>query len=145
MLTAKDSLAEKVAGFDAGTDDYVLKPFEMEGLIVQIIALSKRRSGQVTTLKTQNLTLDVKARSAQCNNQALKLTPITFKLLKTLMQSFEKPVARAVIMQSIWGDEQPDSNSLKVHVHHLRKQFEKHNVTMAINNEPGFGFILIAI
>lgn len=145
MLTAKDSLADKVAGFDAGTDDYLVKPFEMEELVVRIIALSKRRSKQITTLQLANLTLDVTTKSAQCNDAILKLTPITFKLLTKLMQESSHPVSRDTLIQTIWGVEQPDSNSLKVHIHHLRKQFQQHNVNVAITSKAGHGFILHSI
>ena len=142
MLTAKDSLADKVAGFDAGTDDYLVKPFEMEELIVRIIALSKRRSKQATTLQLADLTLDLTAKSAHCHDAMLKLTPITYKLLAKLMQEQNHPVSRDALIQAVWGAEQPDSNSLKGHIHHLRKQFQQHNVDVAITNKAGHGFIL---
>lgn len=142
MLTAKDSLSDKIAGFDAGTDDYLVKPFEMEELIVRIGALSKRRSGQVATLTIGDLALNISTRSVCYKDQALKLTPITFKLLKKFMQDFEKPVSRASLMHSVWGDEQPDSNSLKVHIHHLRKQFVLSHVNLTIETEAGYGFML---
>jgi len=145
MLTAKDSLSDKIAGFDAGTDDYLVKPFEMEELVVRIGALSKRRSGQMSTLTVGQLTLNLPQRIACHNDENLKLTPITFKLLKKLMQSYETPVARTKLMHAIWGDEQPDSNSLKVHIHHLRKQFEQNNVKLSIITEPGYGFMLTAL
>lgn len=142
MLTARDSLNDKVAGFDAGTDDYLVKPFEIEELLIRVIALSKRRSGQVSNLTFGKLSLALKQRSAFYNDESVKVTPITFKLLEQLMRNAEKPVAREILMHAVWGEEQPDSNSLKVHIHHLRKQLEKVNADIAINVEPGFGFIL---
>jgi len=142
MLTARDSLNDKVAGFDAGTDDYLVKPFEIEELLIRVIALSKRRSGQVSNLTFGKLSLALKERNAFYTNHPIKVTPITFKLLEQLMRNAERPVARAVLMQAVWGEDQPDSNSLKVHIHHLRKQLEKVNADLSINVEPGFGFIL---
>jgi DNA-binding response OmpR family regulator len=142
MLTARDSLGDKVAGFDAGTDDYLVKPFEIEELLIRVIALSKRRSGQVSNLNVGDLTLQLKARSAMYAGEQVKLTPITFRLLEKLMRESSKPVSREVLMQAIWGDEQPDSNSLKVHIHHLRKQLEKVNANLSIESETGFGFVL---
>lgn len=144
MLTARDSLGDKVAGFDAGTDDYLVKPFEIEELLIRVIALSKRRSGQASTLNVGELTLALKARSATYAGDTIKLTPITFKLLEKLMREANKPVSRAALMQVVWGDEQPDSNSLKVHIHHLRKQLEKVEANLAIETETGFGFVLRA-
>jgi DNA-binding response OmpR family regulator len=142
MLTARDSLGDKVAGFDAGTDDYLVKPFEIEELLIRVIALSKRRSGQVSNLNVGELSLQLKARSAFYAGTAIKLTPITFKLLEKLMREVSKPVSRETLMHAIWGDDQPDSNSLKVHMHHLRKQLEKANASLSIETEIGFGFVL---
>ncbi len=142
MLTARDSLSDKISGFDAGTDDYLVKPFEIEELMVRVNALSKRRSGQVTNLVLEQLTLELKQRTAAYGEKPLKLTPITAKLLEKLMRENQKPVSRIDLMFAVWGDEQPDSNSLKVHIHHLRKQLEKVNANLVIDNEPGFGFVL---
>lgn len=142
MLTARDSLGDKVAGFDAGTDDYLVKPFEIEELLVRIIALSKRRSGQVTKLNVGELALQLKARTATYAEQPVKLTPITFKLLEKLMREASKPVTREQLMLAVWGENQPDSNSLKVHIHHLRKQLDIVNANLSIDTEAGFGFVL---
>ena len=142
MLTARDSLKDKVAGFDAGTDDYLVKPFEIEELLVRIIALSKRRSGQASTLNVGELILQLKARTATYAGDPVKLTPITFKLLEKLMREASKPVTRELLMQAIWGEDQPDSNSLKVHIHHLRKQLDKVNASLSIDSKAGFGFAL---
>jgi len=142
MLTARDSLKDKIAGFDVGTDDYLVKPFEIEELLVRIIALSKRRSGQVSTLNVGELALQLKARSATYSGKTVKLTPITFKLLEKFMRETPKAVSRKALIQSVWGEEQPDSNSLKVHIHHLRKQLEKVNANLSIDTEIGFGFAL---
>ncbi|WDD98615.1 response regulator transcription factor [Thalassomonas actiniarum] len=142
MLTARDTLVDKVAGFDAGTDDYLVKPFEIEELLIRVVALSKRRSGQVSKLSVGKLVLQLKERVAFFDGRELKLTPITFKLLEKLMRESAKPVSRAVLMHAVWGEEQPDSNSLKVHIHHLRKQLEKVQADLSIETEPGFGFTL---
>lgn len=142
MLTARDTLSDKVAGFDAGTDDYLVKPFEIEELLMRVHALSRRRSGQMSHLTLEHLVLNIKQRSASYSGQAIKLTPITCKLLEKLLRENEKPVARAELMDTVWGDEQPDSNSLKVHIHHLRKQLEKAQANLVIESEVGFGFVL---
>lgn len=142
MLTARDSLNDKVAGFNAGTDDYLVKPFEIEELLLRVIALSTRRSGQVSTLAFAGLSLHLKANSVTYNDEQIKLTPITFKLLEKLMREASKPVSRTALIQAVWGDNQPDSNSLKVHMHHLRKQLEKVTSNISVDTEPRFGFIL---
>lgn len=142
MLTARDSLNDKIAGFDAGTDDYLVKPFEIEELLMRVHALSKRRSGQMSHLTLEQLVFNIKQRSASYNGQVIKLTPITCKILEKLLRENEQPVTRTDLMDTVWGDEQPDSNSLKVHVHHLRKQLEKAQANLVIENEVGFGFVL---
>ena len=142
MLTARDTLVDKVAGFDAGTDDYLVKPFEIEELLIRVLALSKRRSGQVSKLTFAELELQLKQRQAFFEGREIKLTPITFKLIEKLMREADKPVSRSTLMHAVWGEDQPDSNSLKVHIHHLRKQLEKVRADLSIDTEPGFGFTL---
>lgn len=145
MLTARDSLGDKIAGFDAGTDDYLVKPFEIEELLVRVIALSTRRSGQLSHLTLGKLVLNTRECTAIYGDDPIKLTPITFKLLQKLMRDASKPVSREVLMQAVWGDEQPDSNSLKVHIHHLRKQLANVNANLTLDTATGFGFVLRAI
>ena len=142
MLTARDSLKDKIAGFDAGTDDYLIKPFEIEELLMRVISLSKRRSGQVSTLQVGALVLRLKARTATYADAQVKLTPITFKLLEKFMREPSKPISRNILMQAVWGEDQPDSNSLKVHIHHLRKQLDKVDANLSIDTKLGFGFML---
>lgn len=142
MLTARDTLQDKLTGFEVGTDDYLVKPFEIEELMMRVLALSKRRSGQQTQLNVDQLNFDIKHQSATYDNTPIKLTPITAKLLEKLMREYNKPVKRELLVQAVWGDEQPDSNSLKVHIHHLRKQLKAVNAELAISSSAGLGFIL---
>ena len=127
MLTAKDTLDDKLVGFSKGADDYLIKPFAMEELIARVQVLSRRRSGEVTTLKVYDLELNTKQKIISKNSTALKLSPISFKILEALMRAYPNPVSRENLMQSVWGDEQPDSNSLKVHMFNLRKAIESNN------------------
>jgi len=145
MLTAKDTLDDKLIGFSKGADDYLIKPFAMEELIVRIQVLSRRRSGEVTTLKVYDLELNTKQKTINKNSTALKLSPISFKILETLMRAYPNPVSRENLMQSVWGDEQPDSNSLKVHMFNLRKAIESNNNGIKqklIHTIVGHGFVL---
>ena len=145
MLTAKDTLDDKLIGFSKGADDYLIKPFAMEELIVRVQVLSRRRSGEITTLKVYDLELNTKQRTISKNSTALKLSPISFKILETLMRAYPNPVSRENLMQSVWGDEQPDSNSLKVHMFNLRKVIESnHNgiKQKLIHTIVGHGFVL---
>ena len=87
MLTARDSLDNKLQGFEAGSDDYLVKPFAMRELVARVQVLAKRRSGEVKRLVLGDLILDLNQRSAQLQQRTLKLSPIAFKLLEVLVLS----------------------------------------------------------
>lgn len=140
MLTARDTLSDKIAGFNAGTDDYLVKPFEIEELLIRIIALSKRRSGQATLLSIGELELNIANKSALIKGAPVKLTPTTIKILEALMRASPEPVSKPALLQAIWGDDIPDSSSLRVHIHHLRKSLDVKNMGKMITTTPGFGF-----
>lgn len=142
MLTARDTLDDKLGGFSAGADDYLIKPFAMEELIVRAQVLSRRRSGQVTLLSAEGVELDLTTQTATCDGQEMKLTPIGYKLLETLLRASPNSVSRDKLVQSVWGDEQPDSNSLKVHMYHLRKAVDGQSGIKRIQTLVGRGFAL---
>ena len=142
MLTAMDSLQDKLTGFEKGTDDYLVKPFAMKELIVRIQALSRRRSGQVHRLTLLDLELDLQKKQATRNQVLLKLSPIGLKILEVLMRASPNPVSREDLIQNVWGDDQPDSNSLKVHIFNLRKQVDGGELTTLLHTISGYGFAL---
>lgn len=143
MLTAKDTLDDKLQGFAKGTDDYLVKPFAMEELIVRVKVLSQRRSGQVKKVTVCGLTLDAQQQLIIRNDLPLKLSPISFKILETLMLASPDSVSREKLIQNVWGDQQPDSNSLKVHMFNLRKSVEGFPADKKlIHTLVGYGFVL---
>ena len=142
MLTACDTLDDKLQGFSHGADDYLVKPFATEELIVRLKALSRRRSGQISKLRVGELELDLTHRQASRGGEDVKLSPIALKILEVLMREYPSGVSREKIVQAVWGDEQPDSNSLKVHIFNLRKHIDKPGLTPLIHTVPGFGFCL---
>ncbi|WP_298776446.1 response regulator transcription factor [uncultured Shewanella sp.] len=142
MLTARDSLDNKIEGFQSGADDYLIKPFAMAELIIRIQTLAKRRSGQVKKLSLADLEIDLTKKQAYRHKVPLKLSPTAFRILDILLRASPEPVSRANIMQAIWGDNQPDSNSLKVHIHHLRKQLDGQYLPKLLQTVPGHGFAL---
>tara|TARA_R110002050_G_scaffold71891_1_gene154573 strand:+ start:5922 stop:6593 length:672 start_codon:yes stop_codon:yes gene_type:complete len=142
MLTARDQLKDKVAGFNAGTDDYLVKPFELEELVVRVRALSRRRSGQVQLLQCSDLIMNLAEKTVTRNNQLLKLSPTAWQLLETLLRASPNPVSRNDLEHAIWGDEVPDSNSLKVHLFNLRKTIDSGSTVALIHTIVGFGFAL---
>ncbi|WP_261817556.1 response regulator transcription factor [Vibrio gallicus] len=142
MLTARDTLEDKLKGFSIGADDYLIKPFAMQELIVRAQVLSRRRSGEVNRLKVADLVLELTTRTASRNGVQLKLSPIAMKLLETLMRDSPNIVSRERLIQGVWGDEQPDSNSLKVHMFNLRKAVDANFDHKLIHTVVGQGFVL---
>ncbi|ELI5717319.1 response regulator transcription factor [Vibrio fluvialis] len=142
MLTARDTLDDKLQGFSHGADDYLVKPFAMEELMVRIQVLAKRRSGQVSKLRVADLELDMAQRKVTRAGQEIKLSPIAIKILELLMREYPSGVSREKIVLNVWGDEQPDSNSLKVHMFNLRKQIDKEELEPLIHTLPGYGFAI---
>ncbi|MDW6004369.1 response regulator transcription factor [Vibrio mangrovi] len=142
MLTAKDTLDDKLRGFSKGADDYLVKPFEMEELIARVKVLSKRKSGQISKLVVEDLEFDLTGREVRRAGELLKLSPIATKILEVLMRESPSTVSREKIIQTVWGSEQPDSNSLKVHIFNLRKQVNKEGLKPLIHTIPSFGFAI---
>ncbi|GIU53712.1 response regulator transcription factor [Shewanella sp. KT0246] len=144
MLTARDTLDDKLVGFSKGADDYLIKPFAMEELIVRTQVLSRRRSGEVSKLMVSDLALDLQSKTATRKEQMLKLSPTAIKILECLLRDSPKVVSREKIMQNVWGDEQPDSNSLKVHMFNLRKAVDGdcEEAQKLIHTITGRGFAL---
>lgn len=140
MLTARDALADKIKGFNAGADDYLVKPFEMDELVARVRALSLRRSGKVTSLKVGNTLLNVTEKTVYCHDQLLKLSPTALKILEVLMRNSPNIVDRKLLIDRVWGETSPDSNSLKVHIYHLRKQLESVNQHQLLHTIKGHGF-----
>ncbi len=142
MLTARDQLKDKIAGFHAGTDDYLVKPFELEELVVRIHALSRRRSGQAKLLQCADLIMNLTDKSVSRSGGKIKLSPTGWQLLETLLRASPDPVSRSQLEQAIWGDELPDSNSLKVHIFHLRKSIDSPFEKALLHTIVGHGFAL---
>ncbi|GAA6184028.1 cationic peptide response regulator transcription factor CprR [Aliiglaciecola sp. NS0011-25] len=142
MLTARDSLDNKLQGFEAGSDDYLVKPFAMKELVARVQVLAKRRSGEVKKLAVGDLSLDLSQHTAHLKQNTLKLSPIAFKILEVLVRTSPQAVSRQQLMQQVWGDEQPDSNSLKVHIHHLRKQLDVEHSNVKLETVSGVGFAI---
>ncbi|MDC0609535.1 response regulator transcription factor [Vibrio sp.] len=142
MLTARDTLDDKLIGFSKGADDYLVKPFAMEELIARVKVLSKRKSGEATKLKVNDLTFDVLSREVKRGEKVLKLSPIATKILELLMRESPNAVSREKIMRHVWGDDIPDSNSLKVHIFNLRKQIDGEQTPHLVHTIPSYGFAI---
>ncbi len=144
MLTARDTLDDKLEGFASGTDDYLVKPFELKELLARVNALAKRRSGQVEKFHIADLAIDTRLKQAVRNGETLKLSPTGYKILEALARRSPAPVSREKLMQAVWGDNIPDSNSLKVHLYNLRKLVDQDNNKALIQTIGSQGFALRA-
>lgn len=144
MATALSTLDEKLAGFRAGTDDYLTKPFEPEELVARVRALAQRRSAQTRRLAVGPLTLDLDGRRAQRGDRELRLTPTGWMLLELLMRAAPQVVERRTLETRLWGEEPPPSGSLRVHIHKLRKQVDADDEPPMLHTVSGLGHALRA-
>jgi two-component system response regulator QseB len=127
ILTARDALADKVAGLDAGADDYLVKPFDLDELSARLRALARRASGHcASVLSAGGLALDTAARVATLDGQRLTLSPREVTLLEVLIATPDRVVIRARLEASTCGwHGDPESNSLEVHIHNLRRKLDR--------------------
>jgi DNA-binding response OmpR family regulator len=144
MLTARDTVHDKVAGFDAGTDDYLIKPFSLVELDVRLKALSRRARGQhvQSELSFANLRFNPKTCEVSRAGKPLRLTPTGYRLLAALMRAAPNVVARAQLVHEVWGDEPPESDALRTHIHSLRLAIDKPFGQPLLRTLPGIGYCL---
>ncbi|MGQ3177178.1 MAG: response regulator transcription factor [Blastomonas fulva] len=126
MLTARDTLDDKLAGFAHGADDYLVKPFSLAELAARVAALALRpQLGQLHCFSVGPLTIDRQARTATRDGQLLRLTPLLWELLLLLAEAWPNPVSRDEATLRLWGDDPPSSDSLRAHLHLLRQVVDK--------------------
>ena len=127
MLTARDTLDDKLIGLDAGADDYLVKPFEIRELEARVRALIRRDRRQVSAevLQVGDLILDTATLRLTRGGQELTVSPIGLKLLGILMRESPRVVSRRDIEREVWGDLLPDSDTLRSHLYNLRKIIDK--------------------
>ena len=124
ILSARDAIHDRVAGLNSGADDYLVKPFHLEELFARIHAIERRRSGGATNqIRHGALVLDLSAMSVRYQGKAVELQRREFMLLRKLMENATQVFSRAHLEQSIYGwDADVESNTIDVHVHHLRRK-----------------------
>jgi DNA-binding response OmpR family regulator len=144
MLTARDTLEDKVAGLDAGADDYLVKPFELEELDARLRAMLRRASGEVAAevLRIGDLEVDTGTLQVRREGQPITLTPIGLKLVIALMKASPKVLSRHALEKAVWGDIVPDSDALRSHLYNLRKAIDKPFDQVMLHNVPGLGYRL---
>ena len=124
ILTARDATGDKVSGLDAGADDYLVKPVDLDELAARIRALTRRSAGRAAPLLTRgNLALDPAAHSVTLAGAPVELSSREFSLLQMLLENAGRVLSRSQLEQSVYGwRDEPDSNALEVHIHHLRRK-----------------------
>jgi two-component system OmpR family response regulator/two-component system response regulator QseB len=124
ILTARDATGDKVSGLDAGADDYLVKPVDLDELAARIRALTRRSAGRAAPLLTRgDLALDPAAHSVTLAGASVELSSREFSLLQMLLENAGRVLSRSQLEQSVYGwRDEPDSNALEVHIHHLRKK-----------------------
>jgi len=146
MLTALDSLADKISGFDAGADDYLIKPFEFKELIARINALSKRSSGVIktsSTVKIADLELDTDKKIARRGNSMIELTAKEFLLLEYLMRNKGRVISRAEIAEKVWDiNFDTGTNVVDVYINILRKKIDRDFNPKLIQTRIGLGYCI---
>src|SRR5688572_927194 len=147
ILTAKDLVVDKVAGFEAGADDYLVKPFSLLELEARVGALARRAAPRPpgVALKVMGLTYDPNTLAAQRDGIAVKLNPSTRRLLVLLMQNSHRVVTRRELERELWGDEPPDGDVLRAHMYALRNAIDKPFRQKLLHTHHGEGYRLAAI
>ena len=142
MLTARDTLNDRLQGFAAGADDYLIKPFELSELVARIEAVLRRTHGASRLLTVADLVYDLDSLEVKRAGKPIKLNPISLKLLEVLMQRSPSVVRREQLEAAVWGDNCPDSDSLRSHIHQLRQLIDKPFETHLLHTVHGIGFRL---
>ncbi len=144
MLTARDAIDDRVAGLDAGADDYLVKPFALKELLARLRALLRRsEGGEDSMLRFADLELDVNAREAVRAGRPIELTRTEFSLLELLMRNPRQVLSRTQIYEAVWGyDFGAGSNSLGVYVGYLRRKTESERAERLIHTAHGVGYVL---
>ncbi len=148
MLTAQDGVTERVAGLDAGADDYLPKPFALDELLARLRALLRRAGPESQvgdTIRFEDLTMDMSTFEVHRGDRPIELTRTEFSLLELFMRNPRQVLTRDIINERVWGYDFPTtSNSLEVYVGYLRRKLEAEGEPRLIQTMRGFGYALRA-
>jgi DNA-binding response OmpR family regulator len=143
MLTARDSIEDKVSGFSAGTDDYLTKPFSLQELEVRCLALSRRHLLQTEDIvEIGSLQIDRKRQIVKRDGKQLNLHSMGYRILTVLAEAYPRVVSRSQLSQSLWGDAPTESDALRSHIYQLRSVLDKPFSYAMLKTRHGVGFVL---
>jgi len=143
MLTAKDTLSDKLIGFDFGADDYIVKPFAMQELYARIHAQIRRMNNSFTNEITfGQLTLNQTDKTGTASGKTMPLTLASFKILQLLVKKQPEIVAKQEIEFQLWGDLKPENDVLRSHIYKVRKLLANHIPSLCITSKHGQGYRL---
>ena len=126
FLTAKDALEDKVAAFNAGGDDYLMKPFAMQELLLRLHALNNRGPRQdIGALTFADISLNIRTDEVTRDGRPIKLSRIQYKILKVLLRKAPSIVSRQEVIEAVWGEDSPSSDALRSHIYGLRNAIDK--------------------
>jgi len=143
ILTAKDSLEDRVTGLDAGADDYLVKPFALAELAARLRALLRRGAGGEVVLKVGDLEVDTTRRSVRRCGRAIELKPKEYALLEFLIRNSDRPVTKSLLIEHVWNIHFDSvSNVVEVHVNALRNKVDRGFAKPLIHTIRGVGYML---
>jgi DNA-binding response OmpR family regulator len=143
ILTAKDSIDERVTGLDGGADDYMVKPFALAELSARLRALLRRGKPHESTLRVADLEMDTIRRTVRRAGQSIDLKPKEYALLEYLMRNSDRPVTRSLIIEHVWDIHFDSiSNVVEVHVNSLRSKIDRGFAVPLIHTVRGVGYML---
>lgn len=144
MLTARDTLNNKLEGFDAGADDYLVKPFALKELAARLNALAKRtKQSPKNKLQVADLELDIGTMEVRRGGQIIELNRTGLKILSMLMQAFPNVLSRETLEYALWGDTVPGSDALRSHIYTLRSAIDKPFPGPLLQTVHGIGYRLV--
>jgi len=145
MLTARDTLDDRLKGFDCGADDYLVKPFALPELLSRVNAVLKRsQKGYDRRLQVADLTLDLDSHAVTRGDTPIELNQKCFTLLAALMKQSPKVVRQETLATLLWGEDPPESDALKTHIYRLRHQIDKPFAQPLLHTVPCVGYRVTA-